>query len=81
MSRKALALASSIAIVGCSSSDDPMPVPLYGAPIDSSADVQPSDAPVDTGTADSGSIEDSGSDVEDTGGPLPPYGLPPSDGG
>jgi hypothetical protein len=94
MSRKALALASSIALpivmAGCSSSDEGNNVPVYGAPFDAVSDVHQSDAPSeaasdstagDSGTADTGSAEDSGSDVEDTGGPLPPYGLPPSDGG
>jgi hypothetical protein len=90
MSRKALALASSLAIVGCSSSDEGNVVPVYGAPFDAASDVQQSDGTSeassdsstgDSGASDSGTAEDSGSDVEDTGGPLPPYGLPPSDGG
>lgn len=86
MSRRALALASSIAIVGCS--DAETVAPPYGAPYDAAAlpDVHPADTSSETtsddsGPADSGTTEDSGSDVEDTGGPLPPYGLPPSDGG
>ncbi|MGZ3456458.1 MAG: hypothetical protein ACXVEF_43035, partial [Polyangiales bacterium] len=94
VSRKALALASSIAIVGCSSGDEGSVVALYGAPYDAAADTTSSgdSASTDSGSAedstsgtdsgtDSGTTEDSGSDVKDTGGPLPPYGLPPSDGG